>query len=89
MVLNFRLRSYTLFESRNTHANIVAANFNETTDHADRFSFTSESLSLLQVKQVMASFLCYDNSDVIVTLIITNFHLYLIHVWCQFQFPNL
>ena len=50
MVLNFRLRSYTLFESRNTHASIVAANFNETTDHADRFSFTSESLSLLQVK---------------------------------------
>ena len=37
----------------------------------------------------MVSFLCYDNSDVIVTLIITNFHLYLIHVWCQFQFPNI
>ena len=28
---------------------------------------------LLQVKQVIASFRCYDNSDVIVTLIITKF----------------
>ena len=36
----------------------------------------------------MASFRCYDNSDVIATLIITNFHLYLIQLWCQF-FPNL
>ena len=32
----------------------------------------------------MASFRCYDNSDVIVTLIITNFLLYLIQLWCQF-----
>ena len=32
----------------------------------------------------MASFRCYDNCDVIATLIITNFHLYLIHLWCQF-----
>ena len=32
----------------------------------------------------MASFRCYDNSDVIATLIITNFHLYLIQLWCQF-----
>ena len=27
---------------------------------------------------------CYDNSDVIATLIITNFNLYLIQLWCQF-----
>ena len=33
---------------------------------------------LLQVKQVMASFCSYGNFDVITTLIITNFHLYLI-----------
>ena len=32
----------------------------------------------------MASFRCSDNSDVIATLIITNFHLYLIQLWCQF-----
>ena len=31
----------------------------------------------------MASFHCYDNSDVIATLIITNFHLYLIQLGCQ------
>ena len=31
----------------------------------------------------MALFRCYDNSDVIATLIITNFHLYLIQLWCQ------
>ena len=31
---------------------------------------------------VMASFLCYDNSDVVVTLIITtDFHLNLIQLW--------
>ena len=36
---------------------------------------------LLQVKQVIASFRCYDNSDVIATLIITNCHLYLIQPW--------
>ena len=30
------------------------------------------------------SFRCYDNSDVIATLIIINFHLYLIHLWWQF-----
>ena len=29
----------------------------------------------------MASFLCYDNFDVIATLIITKFHLYLIQLW--------
>ena len=39
---------------------------------------------LLQVKWVMASFLCYDNSDVIATLIIKNFHLYLIQLLWQF-----
>ena len=32
----------------------------------------------------MASFRCYDNSDVIATLIITNFHLYLIQLWWYF-----
>ena len=32
----------------------------------------------------MASFRCYDNSDVIATLITTKFHLYLIELWWQF-----
>ena len=32
----------------------------------------------------MASFRCYDNSDVIATLIMTNFHFYLIQLWWQF-----
>ena len=32
----------------------------------------------------MASFRCYDNFDVIATLIITKFHLYLIQLWWQF-----
>ena len=32
----------------------------------------------------MATFRCYDNSDVIVTQVITNFHLYLIQLWWQF-----
>ena len=32
----------------------------------------------------MVSFHCYDNSNVIVTLIITNFHLYLVQLWWQF-----
>ena len=32
----------------------------------------------------MPSFRCYDNSDVIATRIITNFHLYLIQLWWQF-----
>ena len=32
----------------------------------------------------MPSFRCYDNSDVIATLITTNFHLYLIQLWWQF-----
>ena len=32
----------------------------------------------------MASFRCYDNSDVIATLIMTNFHLFLIQLWWQF-----
>ena len=31
-----------------------------------------------------ASFRCYDNSDAVATLIITNFHLYLIQLWWQF-----
>ena len=32
----------------------------------------------------MASFRCYDNSDVIATLITTIFHLHLIQLWWQF-----
>ena len=32
----------------------------------------------------MALFRCYDNSNVIATLIASNFHLYLIQLWCQF-----
>ena len=32
----------------------------------------------------MASFHCCDNSDVIATLIMTNFHLFLIQLWWQF-----
>ena len=41
---------------------------------------------LLQVKQVIPSLRCYDNSDVIATLIITNFYLYLIQrMWQFFQ----
>ena len=35
-------------------------------------------------KMLIASSRCYDNSDVVATLIITNFHLYLIQLWCQF-----
>ena len=33
---------------------------------------------------MIASFRCYDNSDVIATLITTNFHLYLVQLWWQF-----
>ena len=39
---------------------------------------------LRQVKKVIASFRCYDNSDVVATPIMTNFHLYLIQVLWQF-----
>ena len=39
---------------------------------------------LLEVEYVIASFRCYDNSDVVATLIITNFHLFLIQLWWQF-----
>ena len=35
----------------------------------------------------MVSFRCYDSSDVIAILIMTNFPLYLIQLWWQF-FPN-
>ena len=44
----------------------------------------------LQVKKVIiiASLLCYNNSDVIVTLIIKNFHLYLILTAVVVIFPN-
>ena len=42
---------------------------------------------LLKVNEVKASFRCYENSDVIATLITTIFHLYLIQLWWQlFQF---
>ena len=41
---------------------------------------------LLQVKQVIASFRCYENADAVATLIITNFHLYLVQLWWQFFF---
>ena len=34
----------------------------------------------------MASFHCYDNSNVVVTLIKTNFHLYRIQLWLCFGF---
>ena len=40
----------------------------------------------LQLKQVMGSFRCYDNSNVIVTLIKTNFYLYRIQLWLCFNF---
>ena len=33
---------------------------------------------------VMTSLRCYDNSDVKITLVITNFHLYLIQLWWSF-----
>ena len=39
---------------------------------------------LRQVKQVIPSFRCYDNSDAVATLIMTNFHLYLIQLLWQF-----
>ena len=35
-------------------------------------------------KKVKAAFCCCDNSNVIATLIIKNFHLYLIQLWWQF-----
>ena len=35
-------------------------------------------------KKVKASFCCYDNSNVTATLVIINFHLYLIQVCWQF-----
>ena len=37
----------------------------------------------------MASSRCHDNSDVIVTLIISNFHLYLIQLWGRSLCSNL
>ena len=37
----------------------------------------------IMLNLLMASFRCYNNSDVIATLITTNFHLYLIHLWWQ------
>ena len=39
---------------------------------------------LPQAKQLIASFRCYANSDVVAALIIRNFHLYLIQLWWQF-----
>ena len=37
----------------------------------------------IMLNLLMASFRCCNNSDVIATLITTNFHLYLIHRWWQ------
>ena len=34
-----------------------------------------------KLKSVVASFRCYDNCDVDITLVITNFALYLIRLW--------
>ena len=71
------------FNFTNIEANIWAKSFHE------RFCKNSSQCReiLLQVKYAMASFRCYDNSDVIVFLIMKNFHLYLIKLWWQF-FPN-
>ena len=41
-----------------------------------------------QVRLAVASFRCYDNNDVIATLIIKNFHLYVMQLWWTL-FPNL
>ena len=38
---------------------------------------------LMEVKLVVAVYRCYDNSDVIAILIMTNCHLYLIQLWWQ------
>ena len=43
-----------------------------------------ENLKLKKKSIKRFSFRFHDNSDVIVTLIITNFHLYLIQLWCYF-----
>ena len=51
-------------------------------DHRRRQNVLKTSVT--QVKQVIASFRCYDNSDAVPTLIITNFRLYLIQLWWQF-----
>ena len=37
-----------------------------------------------KVKSVMTSLRCYDNCDVNITLVITNFDLYLIQLWRSF-----
>ena len=43
-----------------------------------------ENLKLKKKSIERFSFRFHDNSDVIVTSIITNFHLYLIQLWCSF-----
>ena len=43
-----------------------------------------ENLKLKKKSIKRFSFRFHDNSDVIVTSIITNFHLYLIQLWCSF-----
>ena len=44
-----------------------------------------ENLKLKKKKSIKRfSFRFHDNSDVIVTSIITNFHLYLLQLWCSF-----
>ena len=57
------------------------------TSYRERFwkKYTSRCREIRrQVKQVMTSFRCYDNSDVIVTSIITNFLFYVTHLWWFF-----
>ena len=89
VVLYFHMELYPFWKQKYT-ASRVAANSREWNHWScwQIFIYKWEPLTSAS-KIVMASFLCYDNSDVIVTLIITNFHLYLIHVWCRFQFPKI
>ena len=57
---------------------------NKTHFHKKGYALGLFFFLLLQVKEVKASVRCYDNSDVIVALIITNFVLYLIQLWRNF-----
>lgn len=55
------------------------------TMHCWQSQAISRILNLKKKKSIKRfSFRFHDNSDVIVTLIITNFHLYLIQLWCSF-----
>ena len=49
-----------------------------------KISSKNISITLLQISLKLHEHRCYDNSDVVTTLIITNFHLYLIQLWWQF-----